>query len=193
MTDGTLEKLLTVDDLMALGEDAMIEVIDGEIVEMNPVGMLHHLVAGNIYRIIDGHVVKHKLGYVFMDGLLYLLFKEGKGIKGAQVPDVSFVSHADMLTGWDIEKPFPGSPTLAVEVVSPGDDADDLLKRVRNYLKAGTSQVWVVYPQSKEVHQYLRGEESFRAYVDDATMHVESLFPDLTISLSAIFDVPMIG
>ncbi len=44
MADIAIERTaVTLDDLMALGEDARVEVINGEVVEMAPVGGLHHL------------------------------------------------------------------------------------------------------------------------------------------------------
>ncbi len=48
-------KAITLDDLMALGSDARVEVINGEVVEMAPVGGLHHIVGGNIL-LFDAYV-----------------------------------------------------------------------------------------------------------------------------------------
>ena len=42
-------KLITEAELMALGSDARVEVVEGEIVEMAPVGMRHQFVGGNFY------------------------------------------------------------------------------------------------------------------------------------------------
>jgi len=54
MTDMLVaEKLHTVESLMALGSDARIEVIEGKIVELSPVGGLHHFIGGKIYRALD--------------------------------------------------------------------------------------------------------------------------------------------
>ena len=61
-------KAVTLDDLMALGSDARVEVINGEVVEMAPVGGLHHIVGGNINYLLKTYVDEHKLGIVFMDG-----------------------------------------------------------------------------------------------------------------------------
>jgi Uma2 family endonuclease len=76
-----------------------------------------------------------------MDGLLYLLYKEGKGIKSAQVPDVSFIRGVDIITAWRMEQPYPGAPTLAVEVMSPDDKIEEVLLRVRRYLNAGSERL----------------------------------------------------
>ncbi len=185
------EKLYTVEALMALGSDARIEVIEGEIVEMSPVGGLHHFIGGNIYRALDRYAQETNYGYAFMDGLLYLLHKEGPGIRGAQVPDVSFIRAADMITDWKIEQPYPGAPTMAVEVMSPDDKIEEVLRRVRRYLQAGTEQVWVVFPYDKELHQYPRETPStVRIYREGDTLDGGGLLPDFTLIVKDIFVVP---
>jgi Uma2 family endonuclease len=93
--------------------------------------------------------------------------------------------------GWNIERPFPGAPTLAIEIVSPDDDAEDLLKRTRDYLRAGSEQVWIAYPSEREVHQHRRGADTVRVYSQDTdVIDVEGLLPGLMLTLSEIFALP---
>ena len=127
-----------------------------------------------------------------MDGVLFLLHKKGSGIKGARVPDVSFVRKENFPKDWNIEEPIPGAPNLAVEIMSPNDSAVETLKRVRDYLRAGTEQVWVVYPSQKEVHQYRRNEspETALLYTGGDAIDTGSLFPGLEITTSAFFVLP---
>jgi Uma2 family endonuclease len=184
------EKLMTEAELMALGEDARVEIVDGEIVEMTPNGILHLFVGGNVYDVVKPFVVEHGLGYVFSDGLICILDITQRGIKGAQVPDVCFIRKGRIPKDFDLSRPFPGAPDLAVEVVSPGDDVNKLLKRVRKYLDFGTEQVWVIYPEVREVHQYRRGSDMIQVYKDTGQMDVEALFPGLVLMLEAIFKLP---
>ncbi|MCC6616796.1 MAG: Uma2 family endonuclease [Anaerolineae bacterium] len=195
MTDVAVnQRLYTEDELMALGSDARIEVIDGEIVEMSPVGGRHHFIGGNLHRRLDRHVVDGDLGYVFMDGLLFLLNKEGRGIKGAQVPDVAYVRKSAMPGNWNIDKPFPGAPTLAVEVMSPDDKTEEVLTHVRRYLEAGTEQVWVVYPKEQELHQYVRGlPEQVRVYLIGDTLDGGDMLPGFTLKMGDVFALPQMG
>jgi Uma2 family endonuclease len=187
-------KLITEAELMALGSDARVEVVDGEIVEMAPVGMLHQFVGGNIHDPLKAFVKEHDLGYVFYDGLIYLLDQNTTHLRGARVPDISFIRKGMIPKGWNIERPFPGAPTLAVEIVSPDDDAEDLLKRTRDYLRAGSDQVWIAYPSEREVHQHRQGADVVRMYArDEDVIDVEGLFPGLTLTLSEIFALPDLG
>jgi Uma2 family endonuclease len=61
-------------------------------------------------------------------------------------PDVAYVTLEHLRT-IDIDRsPVEGSPALAIEVISPSNLAQDMLKKVKQYLSAGSQIVWVVYP-----------------------------------------------
>ncbi|MGC9309057.1 MAG: Uma2 family endonuclease, partial [Thermoplasmatota archaeon] len=179
--------LITEEELMALGADAQVEVMNGEVIRMAPVGMLHHIIAGNIYRALYTAVEQGGAGYVFMDGLICLLDMHGQGIRGAYVPDVCFIRKGRIPTGYDLARPFPGAPDLAVEVMSPDDSVETVLAKVRTYLAKGTEQVWVVYPSQKEIHQYLQGEKGVRVYSGDDVIRADSLVPGLSLRAEDLF------
>lgn len=191
MADQILEeKYVTEEALMALPSDAHVEVVNGEIVEMSPVGGTHHFICGNIHDIIKSYARQHQFGYVFMDGLIFYLGREGHRLTQARVPDVSFVAKQHIPADWILERPFPGAPTLAVEVFSPNDDEEELLAKTREYLNAGTEQVWLVYPRQKEVHQYKRGQSIIQTYSGDTAIDAGDLFPGLTLPLADVFALP---
>jgi Uma2 family endonuclease len=191
MADIAPEKTaVTLDDLMKLGEDARVEVINGVLVEMAPVGGLHHLFGGNIHDPLKAFVNERELGLVFMDGLLYLMNENTRHLRGSFVPDVSFIRRENIPASWNLSLPFPGVPDLAVEVISPGDDAEDVQTKIRTYLDKGTEQVWVAYPSTREVYQYRRDQQTVRIYRGGEQIDTESLFPGLVLTLDAIFKLP---
>lgn|SRR5574341_155028 len=184
-------RLMTVDELMAQGSDARVEVVEGEVIPLAAAGVLHHIVEMNVLRVVDDYASKLKSGLVFTDGLLFVLSAEGEGVREARVPDVAFVRKEAIPAEWDIEKPFPGPPTLAVEVISPGDSMEDVLEKVEDYLEAGSEQVWLLFPRRKEMHQYRQDAPgTVRVYGGDDVIDVESLFPGLAIRVSAFFEMP---
>jgi Uma2 family endonuclease len=182
--------LMSLDDLLKMG-DARVEIIEGRLVGMNAAGFIHHIVAGNIYRPVDSHVIQFSLGAVFFDGLTYLMFSDAKGLKDSFVPDVSFIRLANMMAPIDLTKPYPGVPDLAVEVISPGDDADEAQAKLRTYLAKGTEQVWIVYPTTKELHQYRRDNNpEIRIYRGSQSLDLTDLFPGLELTTDQIFSLP---
>ena len=183
-------RLLSLDDLLKLG-NARLEIIDGSIVKMNAAGFIHNIVGGNIYDPLKGFVTQHNLGAVFYDGLTYLMFSDTKGLKNSFVPDISFIRLENILPMSDNAKPYPGIPDLAVEVISPGEDADDIQTKLRTYLAKGTQQVWLVYPTTKELHQYRRDENpEIRIYRGSQILDLGDLFPGFELTTDQIFAIP---
>jgi Uma2 family endonuclease len=191
MTDLLIsESLLSLDDLLLMG-DARVEIVNGVLTEMSAAGMTHQLIARNVQRPFDAYTLEHGNGEVFSDGLTYLMFSETKGLKDSFVPDVSFIRNENLLPMTDSTKPYPGVPDLAVEVVSPGDDADKLMLKVRTYLEKGTEQVFLLYQTVREVHQYRQSQHpEVRVYRGDEPLDLEAFFPGLTLTPAMIFALP---
>jgi Uma2 family endonuclease len=52
---------------------------------------------------------------------------------------------ADRLNQIDIDKsPTPLAPDIAVEILSPSQTAMDVRRKVRDYLRAGTKEIWLL-------------------------------------------------
>lgn len=182
--------VITDSDLLRLSASAFVEVVNGEIVTMSPTGFLHSVVTGNVYDILRAHVKQHRLGYVAGDSLIYVLRRDADNIRIARVPDVSFVRR-DSIPAFDFDKPFPGAPSLAVEVVSPSESEEETLAKVRDYLAYGTEEAWVIYPNQVEVHVYRRDTpKTIRVYTADDVLESEALLPGLSAHVSEFFTLP---
>ena len=166
-----------------------VEVIAGKVVPMSPVGGLHQIVSGNVYDVLRPFAVRHKLGWVVSDGLLFLLAHDNVGVRGARVPDVAYIRRERIPKGWDLQKPFPYAPDLAVEVMSPSDTASDVMARVDDYLTADTQEVWVLYPNTRQLMRHLRAEAVVYRY-EAGDSFTSPLFEGLTLALDAFFHIP---
>jgi Uma2 family endonuclease len=189
MSSEPLQKTaITLDDLLQTSK--RVEIINWEMYEMAAAGGKHHLIVSNIDFLLQSYVREHKIGSVFPDGMTYLMFSESVGLKDSFVPDVSFIKNENIPADWDIEKPHPGAPDLAVEVISRSEKAEDIQYKIRTYLDKGTQEVWIVYSNTQEIHQYHREPESIRIY--RGSHEVESgLLPGIDgLTVSAIFDLP---
>ena len=183
------QKQLTATDVWNMPEvpGKRFELIDGELVEMPGAGMLHNLIAAIIYESIREVVRTEKIGYVFTDGLGFLL---GGRPDQLRIPDVSFVSLENMPQDGVQEGYCPVSPDLAVEVVSPNDSAAALHDKVRDYLAAGTQIVWVVWPGDRTVTVHSPDGLS-RDISSDDELDGGDVIPGLTIRVAHIFDVDL--
>ena len=190
MADLVLEQqLISLDQLLAMSSKTRIEIVDGEIVPMAGGGVTHGIIGGNIFNPIYLYLETDDLGVVLPDGVTFLMHSPLKGLKDSFEPDVGFIYHSNFPDGWEAEKPHPGVPDLAVEIVSPGDDAAMVQRKRLTYLDKGTQQVWLVYPRLREVHQY--SQTGVVIYSGVMAVDVSALFPKMSpLSLDQIFKLP---
>ena len=190
MTDAGEKTRITVEDLMAFDEDRWIEIVDGEIVEQGQMteGYLHIIIITNLYDVLKEYVKANKLGQVFGDGLSYVLEEREDSINRTRIPDVSFIRKSSIPEEFDWERPFPGAPTLAVEVTSPGQTVDDMSARVHDYLDFGAEEVWVITSIGREVYQHHRDDpKTIHIFHGEDEIVSEGLFPGLKIPVSRLF------
>lgn len=79
------------------------------------------------------------------------------------------------------------APTIAIEIVSSNDLAEDVMDKVLFYLKAGSRLVWIISPQTKTATVY-RPDNTGNFLRANDTLDGEDVLPKLKISLSEIFE-----
>lgn len=194
------KRLLTVDEYLALQaqSDVALEIIDGEIRGKNmPMGggLIHASIGVNVSTPLRLYMRKHpQHGIVFGDNVSFLMFNVGQGLKHSFVPDVGFLRANNIPADWSPDKPHPGVPNLAIEVVSPGDTANEISEKVKTYLDKGTEQVWVLYPINQTAHQYFQAPDETiiaRVYTGAQPIDTSALFPNIdALTPNEIFDLP---
>lgn len=163
--------------------DKHLELLDGIIIEMPPSSQKNAVIAARIVYLLNTYVIPRDLGYVTGADGGYTITDHN-----AFQPDAAFISKTrhSALEG----VAFPVAPDLAVEVISPSESSNDVLKKVRRYLAAGTRQVWTVYPEDTLVYVWKPGGE------DDVHMQVvdingslsgEDALPGFTLTAREIF------
>ena len=180
---------VTIEDVMHFDEDKRIEVVNGEIRDNTvTAGFMHAQIITNLYDILKPYVKKNKLGYVYSDGLTFILHEDKEqGIRDTRIPDFCFVRPGLIPKDWDRSRPFPGCPALAVEVVSPTEKTAELMEKIASFLRYDTEQVWVIYPEKQELHQYLKDNLPPVTYTTQDTLIAETLFPKLEIKIADLF------
>ena len=138
-------RLLTAEDLWAMPEDARGELLDGELLAVNPVGPEHRYVTG---RLISGL-------NVWGEPRGYLLRRDPDTVLA---PDLSLDAPGTVA---ESDHGFPDQPPLlAVEVLSPDNTRREIERKVDIYLGAGVALVWVVDPGRRTVTVHRPGGES---------------------------------
>lgn len=166
------------------GADALYEVVNGEYVELRPMSTRAIVIASRLHGLLWPFAAQHALGEVVSEALFPL---DTKG-KLKRRPDVAFVSYQR----WDRARPLPNTdpwpvvPDLAVEVVSPNDQAEELRTKVVEYFRSGARLVWVVYPQLRLVDVY-DSPTSMRTFGESDQLDGGAVLPGLQIALGTVF------
>ena len=129
----------------------------------------------------------HRLGELRLQHLGHLLVHPTRQRK--RRPDVACVSYdrwppqqrVPRTEAWDVV------PTLAVEVVSPTDRAEDLMPKVTEYFRAGVERVWVLFPAHEHVYVYA-SPTTVRILTRADAWHGEPILPHFRLPLAAFFD-----
>lgn len=169
--------------LQESAEDAVrYELDEGELILTPSPTPRHNLVYLRLWRVLAAFVEKHHLGVVITE----VDFRLAEDV--VRKPDVAFVAK-DQMEGFDLDRtPVKCAPTLAVEVISPSNFAQDTRKKVRQYLTAGSKAVWVIYPALRiiEVHD----STGSRNAIEGDSFSEARLFSghQFSISLAELFD-----
>ncbi len=100
----------------------------------------HNLIRDRIAGKLRDFVKAHHLGVITIEND----FRLKPDV--VRCPDIAFLTN-EQLGLFDVDRsPIEGAPALAVEVVSPGNLAEDMLLKVHQYRGAGCHAVWVAYP-----------------------------------------------
>lgn len=170
----SFEEFLKLQD--AAEDTVRYELDEGELIVTPSPAAWHDLIAFRLRCALAAFVKTHQLGIVIGEVDFRL------SANTIRKPDLAFISK-DKLGNIDLRRtPISTAPTLAVEVISPTNLAQDTLKKVRQYLAAGGQAVWLVYPDLKiiEIHDHA----GIRGITEQDSFDERGLFPGLTFSLS---------
>lgn len=164
------------------------EVVRGEIRDSSPMSKHAKRVANRLKRAVDRYLDDHPIGECAVEVPFHIPLPDDA--TRTRIPDWSYVSFAR----WPADRPDSRTenaweivPEVAAEVVSPTDGADDLLAKVREYLRGGVRLVWVFYPQVQEVHAYWHGANTVRVYAADDTLDAGDILPGFQTPVGPLF------
>lgn len=176
-------KQLTAEDLFEITEPGHYDLIRGELIAMAPAGEEHGSIATNITGHLWNHVRQQALGRVYTAETGFILAREPDT---TLVPDVAFV-RTDRLPPENLRSKFyAGPPDLAVEIVSPSERTTQTHAKVMEYLRFGTSLVWVVDPPRRTVTVY-HPDHSARILQSEDVLDGGDVLPGFRLPVAEIF------
>jgi Uma2 family endonuclease len=184
MATTKVTKLYTAEDLWEMGDDARVELLEGELIDMgSPTNEGHGSISGIFAWAIGDYAMRTNAGRWYTAEPGFVLARNPDVVLA---PDVAFVRMERVAHGEQRQRYIEGAPDLAIEVISPSDRASVVSAKVVSYLDAGTSLVWVADPLRRIVTVYTRDGAARIVRVGD-DLDGGDVLPGFSLPLETVF------
>ena len=173
----------TYQDYLNTPDDVRYELIDGELIVMEPAPTTpHQRLLVNFTGLLAPFVRSNRLGEVFIAPTdVYL------ADTNVVQPDLLFVSaaRAAIIT----EPNIHGAPDLVMEIASPSTEQRDRNVKLELYARHGVAEYWLVDPIAETVETLRLEDRRFVAtgHYSRTDTFTTPLLPGLTIDLTEVF------
>ena len=171
--------LLTVEEFLRLPEpfDTSHELVEGELITVSPTMPEHNDVRDTLLVALRNFLAGKGLGRVWSEQAFHLF---GDTVR---IPDIAFVRAGRSI---DPRRLPEGAPDLAIEVISPTNTPREIDQRVSDFFAAGSTRVWLVYPEHREV--YVHGLSGVVRRRGDDLLEDPELLPGFSVKVSSLFE-----
>lgn len=176
----TGEDLLTIE---AEHPDKLFELIEGELREYPMPGLEHSDVENLFAFFLTLYNREKKIGTVFTGAAGFYTRGDNTTVRMA---DIAFISYERLPAGKIPSGYGTIAPELVVEIISPGNSADEMEEKIQEWLKFGVSLVWVVYPKTQRVHVYDNQRQVTILSAED-TITGGNVLPEFSVKVSEFF------
>ena len=171
---------LTLEQYEALPEDLRVEVFDGVVYDMASPSQEHQTISMELSTVLNTYI-RGKKGSCRVFHAPFDVKLSEQPLTIVQ-PDLMIVCDKDKLDG----KRCNGAPDFIIEIVSPGNPADDYIRKLYYYKNAGVRDYWIVDPRRKNVTiNFFEGNMLNVQYSFDSVIKV-NIYDDLYINFSDI-------
>jgi Uma2 family endonuclease len=161
-----------------------LELVRGGVIELPPPQRPHGIVQINAGRILSVYTFKVGRYYVVTDAGV-ILERDPDTVRGPDVAVYDDAQHYDDIAPKYAEVP----PLLAVEILSPHDRADQVTKKINDYLRSGVALVWLVDPEAREVTVYTH-DSGPRLHDAKQTLSGGDVLPGFKCKVADFFRLP---
>jgi Uma2 family endonuclease len=140
--------LMTVEEFaqMHTAETEDYELVDGELIPLPSATLLHAAIRGLTEHKIRSYFERNPIGQAYCEVDCRIADDT------VRRPDLSIFLGAERLRQVDRKKiPAPFAPDITVEVLSPSESAMDVRRKVRDYLRGGSQEVWLLDHANGEI------------------------------------------
>lgn len=128
-----------------------LEYINGEIHLLTSPSSFHQDILGYLYIIFNDYF-KDKSCKVYLPPFDVHFHKKGLSDPDVMQPDITVA--CDYKTTINEKGRYMGTPTLVVEILSPGTRSKDMVDKLNTYMLSGVKEYWIIDIKNKCVYVY---------------------------------------
>lgn len=190
ITTTTAKKLMTAEEFcdwvhQPEQDDKWFELVRGEVIELPPTTKPHGVVCANIGHIVGNFVFAQGRGYLTCNDSGVILERDPDTMRG---PDVAYYEDANTFAELH-PKYGEVPPRVAIEVLSPNDKANKVLRKINDYLRCGVGLVWVLDPEIRTVTVHQPGKSQVEL-MQDQELSGEDVLPGFRCRVADFFALP---
>jgi len=175
----TLEEYHAMIEAGILTSDDKVELLFGQIVEMNPVGRAHGTTVNKINRYLQRRFIESELVIGVQNPITLVDESEPE-------PDV-FIATGP-LEKYLEHHPYPEDLLLVIEVSDSTLPKDRGAKKV-NYAIAGIQEYWVIDVYGRKLHRYTEPDQVGRSYLKEETYSESDTINSFSLGEFALDDL----
>lgn len=175
---------ITPEQLLSLPDSKGLEIVAGKIVEKRMRYESSEL-AARLTVILGTFLLQHRLGRITSTDAGFQCFPNDE--TKTRKPDLAIVLDARLPRSQRVGAYCKVAPDLAIEVLSPNDEAEEIGDRVEDFLSAGTSLLWIVDEFMRQVIVYSASAPP-RIFTLQDEITAEPVLPGFRCLVSEIFE-----
>ena len=176
-------KLITGEDLLAMGNVGPCELIGGRIVRKAPAQIEHGIIETTLGGCLVGFVASRKIGWVAGGGVGVYTRRNPGRVRGV---DLAYVSK-DQQAGHPGTGFLEAAPNLVVEIMSPDDRWQEVRQKLKEYFAIGVQRVWIVEPDKRDVLVYSSSTEMHK-YGEGDILAGEGALDGFALPIAELFE-----
>jgi Uma2 family endonuclease len=161
------------------------ELARGEVIELPSPTKPHGFVCFNLGRILGNFLYERGKGYLTGNDSGVILERAPDTVRG---PDLALYEDAESFAELH-PKYGEAPPRIAIEVLSPNDRANTVLRKISDYLRCGVGMVWVIDPEIRTVTVHRPGKAQVQLAASQE-LSGEDVLPGFRCPIADFFRLP---
>jgi len=166
---------------MTVVEDAIEEVVNGEVRILPPNKWKHALIVENLSEVLKSQLDRKAVRVV---GSVFGLIIRKKPLT-SRVPDLAVFLKQNIV---EQDGYIHSAPDLVVEVLSPANARRDMADKIRDYESIGVPELWIISPEAQTIEVILleKGKLVTHEVVAQGQLSPQR-FPDVAVDILSIW------